>query len=35
MSAIINRTNAQGFWATIFWYEHVQTGFLAIYMIGK
>ena len=23
MSVIINRTNAQGFWATIFWYEHV------------
>ena len=23
MSMIINRTNAQGFWATIVWYEHV------------
>ena len=23
MSVIINRTNAQEFWATIFWYEHV------------
>ena len=23
MSVIINQRNAQGFWATIFWYEHV------------
>ena len=23
MLVIINRTKAQGFWATIFWYEHV------------
>ena len=23
MPVIINRTNAQGFWATIVWYEHV------------
>ena len=23
MSVIINRTNAQGFWAITFWYEHV------------
>ena len=31
MSVIINRTNAQGFWATIFWYEHVYFALLAIY----
>ena len=23
ISVIINRTVAQGFWATIFWYEHI------------